>query len=113
MGVNPNPPSLAYALTGCDNHNTLTFSAKGKQKILSRAGEDHAVNINLCVKLVVPLILADTQRAKISFNKRDDVSFMYWWFIYVIMKQSIVLQKRHLLVFVVFTVRFVPITAVR
>jgi len=48
------------------------------------------VNINLCVKLVVPFF-ANIQRVNMwLFNKSDDVGFMFWWFIYVAMEQSIV-----------------------
>jgi len=54
------------------------------------------VNINLCIKLVVPFIFADIQGVKIwLFNKSDNVSFMYRWFIYI-MKPSIVLRQGHL-----------------
>jgi len=72
------------------------------------------VNITLCVKLVVPFIFADIQGVKIwLFNKSDDVSFMYRWFIYVTMKQSIMPRQGHFLVFVIFAIRSSPITAVR
>jgi len=71
------------------------------------------VNITLCVKLVVPFIFADIQGVKIwLFNKSYDVSFMYRWFIYVTMKQSIVPRQGRFFVFVIFTVKSVPITAV-
>jgi len=72
---------------------------KGNKKILSHAGEDHAVNMNLCVKLVVPFIFADIQRVKIWLfnNKSDGVSFVYRWFIYVTMEQSIVPGQGHLI----------------
>jgi len=69
---------------------------------------------DLCVKLVVPFIFVDIQEVKIwLFNKSDDVSFMYRWFIYVTMKQSIVPRQGHFLVFVIFSIRSVLITAVR
>ena len=47
------------------------------------------------------------------FNKSDDVSFMYRWFIYVTMKASIVPRQCHFLVYVISAIRSVPITAVR
>ena len=72
------------------------------------------MNINLRINLVVPFIFADIQGVKIwSFNKSDDASFMYRWFIYVTMKESIVPRQGQFLVFVISAVRSVPITAVR
>jgi len=71
------------------------------------------VNINLCVKLVVPFF-ANIQRVNMwLFNKSDDVGFMFWWFIYVAMEQSIVPPQGRFYIFVIFAIRCVPITAVR
>jgi len=46
------------------NQNTPPDSAKEKQN-LSQAGKDHVVNINLCVKLVIPFIFTVIQGVKI------------------------------------------------
>ena len=71
------------------------------------------MNINLCAKLVVSFIFADIHGVKIRlFNKSDDASFMYRWLIYVTMEQSIVPRQGHFLVFVIFAIRSVSITAV-
>ena len=59
------------------------------------------------------LCFADIQGVKNwLFNKSDDVSFMYRWFIYVTMKQSIAPRQGHFLIFVIFAIRSVLITAV-
>ena len=46
-------------------------------------------------------------------NKSDDVRFMYWGYVYVTAKQSIMPWQGHFLFFVIFTIRSVPITAMR
>jgi len=57
-------------------------------KKLSYVLEDHVLNINLCVKFVIPLVFTEIQRKGIRFfNKRNNnVSLMYRWFIYITME---------------------------
>jgi len=45
--------------------------------------EDHILNINLCVKLVIPFIFTGIQRLKIGlFYKSNSLSLVHRWFIF-------------------------------
>ena len=88
---------------------------EGKQN-LSHAGEDPVLNVNLCVKFVIPLIFTDIQRMKIRLiNKSNAVSFMYRCFFYVTMEHWIVPRRGHCIfvIFVNLTIGSAPITAMR
>jgi len=60
-------------LKGCDDEQR-----SGQQQILSHAGRDRVVNINLYVKLMIPFTFTVIQRMKVwLFNKSNGVSFIY------------------------------------
>jgi len=78
------------------------LSRREIKKILSCAWEDHILNINLCVKFVIPLIFTEIQRKGIRlFNKSNSLSLMYRWFIYVTMEPWKVPRQGHF-IFVLF-----------
>ena len=97
------------------NWKTSTLSRKENKK-LSYAWEDHVLNINLCVKFVIPLIFTEIQRKGITlFNKNNGVNLMYRRFIYVSMELWKALPQGHFIfvIFNNFTIESVPITVVR
>jgi len=104
-------PKLQRA--GSFNQNTSTVQCKRETKNYLTCGRFVLWILILCVKLVVSFIFADIQRAKLwLFNKSNGVNFMYRWFIYVTMEQSIVPRQGHVIFFVIFTIWPVPVTAV-
>ena len=75
------------------NWNTSTLSRREIKK-LSYAWEDHVLNINLCVKFVIPLIFTEMQIKWISlFNKSNRVSIIYRRFIFIFYLPTWQLQK--------------------
>jgi len=56
----------------------INAQQKGNIDNLSYMWEDHVLNINLCIKFVIPLIFTEIQRKGIGlFNKSNSVSLMY------------------------------------
>ena len=62
---------------------------------------------------MISLTFTGVQRVKTGlFYKSNSICFMYTWFIYVAMEHWILPRQSHV-VFVIFTIWFVPITLVR
>jgi len=109
--------------TGREKWNTKrsvewsTSAFRGREtKWLSYAWEDHVLNVNLCVKFVIPLIFTEIYRKGLRFfNKSDGVSLMYRRSVYAAMELWKVPQQGHFIfvIFINFTIGSVPITAVR
>ena len=95
--------------------SSSAFSGR-ETKWLSYAWEDHVLNINLCVKSVIPLIFTEIYRRGVRFfNKSNGVSLMYRRFAYVAVGLWEVPQQGHFIfvIFIKFTIGSVPITTVR
>jgi len=104
------------------NHQALVSKPRGLKVLqknlyqkLFHMGEDHVLNVNLRVKLVIPFIFTDIQRVKTwLFDKCKGTYCVQRWFIYSAMALWIVSRQNHLVFDTVsFTILFVPITPVR
>ena len=100
---------------GLLKQSSSAFSGR-ETKRLPYVWKDHILNINLCVKSVIPLIFTEIWRRGVRFfNKSKGVSLIYRRFAYFPVGLWKVPQEGHFIfvIFVKFTIGSIPITTMR